>query len=64
MDEELKKEIIELIQELRQQDSIEVGNAKTGVMKVYFNADKKDEALRKIQNAKELLMTAKAGILE
>ena len=63
MDETLKEEIKKLIEDLRQQDSIEIGNSKVGTFKVYFNVDNLEEAKKKIQNAKELLLIAREGIL-
>lgn len=63
MDETLKEEIKKLIEENRQQDSIEIGNSKVGTFKVYFNVDNLEEAKKKIQNAKELLLIAREGIL-
>lgn len=63
MDNELKREIMELMEELRQQDSIEIGNSKTGVLKIYFNAAKPAEARQKIVAAKELFFFAREGIL-
>ena len=63
MDETLKEEIKKLIEDLRQQDSIEIGNSKVGTFKVYFNVDNLEEAKKKIQNAKELLLIARKDIL-
>lgn len=63
LDENLKKEIKQLVDELRQQDSLEIGNSKTGVFKVYFNVDKFEEAKLKVAHMKELLSLAKEGIL-
>ena len=63
MDETLKEEIKKLIEENRQQDSIEIGNSKVGTFKVYFNVDNLEEAKKKIQNAKELLLIARKDIL-
>ncbi len=51
MDTELKKEIIDLIQSMNNQDSIEIGNSKTGVIKVYCNFENKEETIKKIENA-------------
>ena len=64
MEEELKKEIEELIKESRQQDSIEIGNSKTGSIKVYFNAENKEEAEKKIITAIELLLKNRDKILK
>ena len=63
MDETLKEEIKKLIEENRQQDSIEIGNSKVGTFKVYFNANNLEEAKKKIQNAKDLMLIAREGIL-
>ena len=63
MNEELKKEILELLNELRQQDSIEIGNAKTGVVKVYFNGEKPEEAQKKLTDAIKLLRENRGKVL-
>ncbi len=55
MEENLKNEIIELIKELNNKDSIEIGNSKTGSIKVYVNFEDKEKAKQKILNAVELL---------
>jgi hypothetical protein len=51
MEAELKKEIIDLVKSMQSQDSIEIGNSKTGVIKVYCNFENKEEAINKIENA-------------
>jgi len=51
MDADLKKEIIDLIKSMNNQDSIEIGNAKTGSIKVYCDFENKEEAVKKIENA-------------
>jgi len=55
VDSDLRKEIVELIQSLVSQDSIEIGNAKTGSIKVYVNFEDKEKALTKIENAISVL---------
>lgn len=61
---QLKAIIRETILEMQQQDSIEIGNSKSGILKVYFNALKTEEAEQKIKNAKELLLKHRKEILE
>jgi len=51
MDSDLQKEIIDLIKSMNNQDSIEIGNSKTGSIKIYCNFENKEEALKKIDNA-------------
>jgi hypothetical protein len=51
MDNTLKNEITDLIKSMNNQDSIEIGNAKTGVIKVYCNFENKEETISKIENA-------------
>jgi len=63
MDATLQKEIKELMQELTNQDSIEIGNSKTGVIKVYVNFDDPDGALMKVDNAITLLKAKRKEIL-
>jgi len=63
MDATLQKEIKELMQELTNQDSIEIGNSKTGVIKVYCNFDDPDGALMKVDNAITLLKAKRKEIL-
>jgi len=63
MDENLKKEIVELMRELQNQDSIEIGNSKTGVIKVYVNFDDPDGALMKVDTAVTLLKAKRKEIL-
>ncbi len=64
MDEKLKQEIEELLRSLQLQDSIEIGNSKTGIMKVYFNANNVEDAKRRLENVKSLLLETRKGILE
>ncbi len=63
MDEKLKKEIIDLMRELQQADSIEIGNSKTGVIKVYVNFDELAPACQKIDNAISVLKSKRKEIL-
>ena len=63
MDENLKKEITELINGLQFQDSIELGNA-GGRIKVYVNFDDKASAETKIGNAIGVLKAKKLEVLE
>jgi len=51
LDNQLKNEIVDLIKSVNNQDSIEIGNSKTGVIKVYCNFENKEEAIKKIENA-------------
>ena len=63
MDEKLKQEITELIKELENKDSISIGNSKTGEIKVYCDFGKKDEAVRKIDNAIQVLREKRGLVL-
>jgi len=63
MDEKLKQEIIDLVRELQQADSIEIGNSKTGVIKVYVNFDELAPACQKIDNAISVLKSKRKEIL-
>ena len=63
MDATLKKEIIELILEELQQDSITIGNSKTGEVKVYVNFDNPGAAENKILNAITILKNNRAKVL-
>ena len=63
MDEKLKAEITELLQNLQFQDSIELGDAK-GRIKVYVNFGDEVKAKEKISNAIRLLKEKKAEVLE
>lgn len=63
MDENLKKEIVELMHELQNQDSIEIGNSKTGVIKVYVNFDNPLSAERKLSDAITLLQNKRKEVL-
>jgi len=64
MEETLKQEILELLNENRIQDSIEIGNSKTGSIKVYVDFSKKEEAHTKLQNAIDILKNNRGQILE
>ncbi len=71
MDKELQKEIEELIKGLQFQDkglqfqdSVEIGNSKTGVVKVYCNFSNKEEAEAKLKNAIAVLKGNRAEVLE
>ena len=63
MDDKLKQEIVDLIKSLQNQDSIEIGNSKTGVVKVYCDFSKPIEAGIKIQEAINILKTKREQIL-
>jgi hypothetical protein len=63
MDENLKKEIVELMRELQNQDSIEIGNSKTGVIKIYVNFDDPLSAERKLSDAITLLQNKRKEVL-
>ena len=64
MEENLKNEIIELIKENSRLDSIEIGNSKTGSIKVYVNFDKDEEAAAKIQKAINVLKAKRGEVFE
>lgn len=61
MNEELKKEIVELIKELNYQDSIELGSPK-GRIKVYVNFDDEKKANEKISKAIKILISQREAI--
>ena len=63
MEANLKQEIIDLIKSMQQQDSIEIGNSKTGVVKIYCDFSKPIEAQIKIQEAITILKTKREQIL-
>jgi len=63
MDSELRKEIEELIKELRQQDSIEIGNSKTGTIKVYGDASNPEEFEKKLTSQIEILKKHREEVL-
>jgi len=63
MNEEHKKEIMDLMRELSNQDSIEIGNSKTGVIKVYVNFDDPLSAERKLSDAITLLQNKRKEVL-
>ena len=64
LSEEMKKEIIELLKELNNKDSIEIGNSKTGSIKVYVNFDEPEKAERKIKKAIQILKEKRAEVLQ
>lgn len=63
MDEDLKKEIIELIKETQHLDSVDIGNSKTGIVKVFVDFDKKEEAEKKLKTAIEILKANRNEVL-
>jgi hypothetical protein len=63
MDAILKQEIIDLIKSMQQQDSIEIGNSKTGVIKVYVNFEEGFLAKAKIQTAISILKENRKEVL-
>jgi len=63
LEEKLKEEIKELLQELQSQDSIELGDSK-GRIKVYVNFGNKEAAEKKIGTAIKVLKDKKAEALE
>ena len=63
MDATLKQEIIDLIKSMQQQDSIEIGNSKTGVIKVYCDFSKPIEAEIKINEAITILKSKRDQVL-
>jgi hypothetical protein len=63
MDDKLKQEIMDLIKSMQQQDSIEIGNSKTGVIKVYVNFDDPLSAERKLSDAITLLQNKRNEVL-
>ena len=62
MNDELKKEITELIRDLQSPDSIELGDSK-GRIKVYVNFGNETEAKAKIETAIKLLKEKKEEAL-
>ncbi len=64
MNEELKKEIQDLVKSMQQSDSIEIGNAKTGVIKVYVDFYDQEAALHKLDNAISILKSRRQQVLE
>ena len=64
MDEKLKQEIIELIKQFDNKDSIEIGNTKSGVIKVYCDFTKPEEAKVKVVNAVTLLKEQRVNVFE
>ena len=63
MEEKLKNEIKELLKELSFQDSIEIGNSKTGVVKVYVDFENKEQASKKLETAISLLKEKRKEVL-
>ena len=63
MEEKLREEIKALIQELTNQDSISIGGAKTGEVKIYFNASKPEEAEAKLIKVIEILQRNRGKVL-
>jgi len=64
VEDNLKKEIIELIRAMQSQDSIEIGNSKTGVVKVYCDFSKPSEAEAKLTDAIKILKTKRSEVFE
>jgi hypothetical protein len=65
LDEELKKEIIKLIENVEEKDSIEIGTpGKSGVVKVYCNFSKPVEAKVKISNAIDILKEKRIEVFQ
>ncbi len=65
MEDELRKEIEEIIKGSLFQDSIEIGSAsKTGSVKVYVDFGNKAEAEKKLDNAISILKAKRDQILE
>ena len=64
MENDLKKEIIELIKENESKDSLEIGNSKTGVIKIYCDFAKPLEAEQKIKQAIVFLKEHRVGVYE
>lgn len=54
---------MDLIKSMQQQDSIEIGNSKTGVIKVYVNFDDPLSAERKLSAAITLLQNKRKEVL-
>ncbi len=63
MEETLKQEIVALIKENTFQDSISIGNSKTGEVKVYVDFNRKEDAETKLNKAIALLKAHRAEIL-
>lgn len=61
--EEIKEMIREVMDELDRKDSIEIGNSKTGAVKVYFNAEDQEDARKRLGNAIELLKEKRKDVL-
>jgi len=64
MENELRQEMIELIKEYNFKDSIDIGNSKTGSIKVYVDFDKEAETDAKVKKAIKVLKENRKEILE
>jgi len=60
---ELLSYLIEQI-ESEEKCSIEIGNSKSGIVKVYFNPDEPEKARQKLDFAINLLLEKRAMVLE
>lgn len=63
MDATLKQEIVDLIKSMQQVDSIEIGNSKTGVIKIYCDFNNPLAAERKISDAIDVLLKKRTEVL-
>ena len=63
MNDNEKQEITELIKELRTQDSIEIGNSKTGTIKCYVDFNNLVLAEKQLKNAIKLLKENRKEVL-
>ena len=64
LDKDFEKQIIDLVKSMQSQDSIEIGNAKTGVVKVYCDFSRPSEAEAKLTDAIKILKTKRSEVLE
>lgn len=64
MDEKLKQEIVDLIKEHENKDSLEIGNSKTGVIKIYCDFSKPVDAEQKIKQGIAFLKEHRVGVYE
>jgi len=64
MDEKLKEEIIELMRQFDNKDSIEIGNAKSGTIKIYGDFSKPEEIKKKVLSAVEILKEQRRSVFE
>lgn len=55
---------MDLIKSMQQQDSIEIGNSKTGVVKVYCDFSDIEASERKLMNAIIILKRNRVEVLE